>query len=138
MEPIERNFYQQAKVEAIIEEINETEEDREDMIAFLNFLKEDKEANPKQPDPEKIKWFEDLAEGVIEFAKNCYLDLRMRISEEYIGSIIFETSYFELTAFDDLVVRKFWLYLCQRGRFTITHKEEAFSMEFQFDLSVRE
>jgi len=86
----------------------------------------------------KLKWFENLAPGVIEFAKNCDLNLRMRLTGDCCGSILFETSYFELTAHDDEVIRKFWLYLCQRGQLTITHTEETFRMEFLFALYDKE
>lgn len=137
MEPIEKNYYKQAKLEAVIDQFNEKEEDRQEFREFLLHIEAQREANPPEPDTEKVRWFEELAPCVIEFAKNCMLDLRMEITEEFIGKIRFESCLFELTGFDDLVVRKFWGYLCQRGRLAILHKTDTFTMEFQFDLSKR-
>ena len=137
METIERNYYQKAKLEAMIDQINETEEERQGIRECLLHIEAEKEANPPVADAEKVKWFEELAPGVIEFAENCMLDLRMEITEDFIGKIRFESCLFELTGFDDLVVRKFWVYLCQRGRLEILHRTDTFTMEFEFDLSER-
>jgi hypothetical protein len=84
-----------------------------------------------------VEWFQQLPDAVTEFAKNCHLDVCMSMSKNYIGSIVFETSYLELSAFCDPVLPKFWRYLCEHGQLTIAQKKEVFSMEFRFDLRAR-
>ena len=138
MEEIVRNYYTKALQEALAAEENESEEEKEFWVNFLHAHEEQMEQNPRTFSRRKLKWFENLAPGVIEFAKNCDLNLRMRLTGDCCGSILFETSYFELTAHDDEVIRKFWLYLCQRGQLTITHTEETFRMEFLFALYDKE
>lgn len=132
MEELVRHYYTQALQKSLAEE--ETEEEREFWVNFLRETENEVKENPRAFAEEKVKWFESLVPGVIEFAKNCELNLRMRLTSDCCGSILFETSYFELTAFDDEVIRKFWIYLCQRGQLTIAHANDTFKIEFLFAL----
>jgi hypothetical protein len=134
---IEKKFYQQALAKAMLEEINETAEDREKMQQCVARIQERAAKDRPEPDLEKIKWFEQLQDAVIEFSQNCHLDMSMSLNGKFIGTIVFETSYLELSLLDDPIVRKFWVYLCQHGQLTIAQKAEVFSMEFQFDLRRR-
>ena len=133
MEEIVRDYYTQALQRALAEEV-ESEEEREFWVNFLHAHEEQMERHPRSFNEQKLKWFEGLAPTVIEFAQNCELNLRMRLTDDCCGSILFETSYLELTAHDDEVIRKFWLYLCQRGRLTISQSEDTFKIEFLFAL----
>jgi hypothetical protein len=134
---VEKKFYQQALARAIIEELNETPEEQQQLQEYVSMMQERAERYDPQPDPEKLAWFQELPNAVTEFAKNCNLDVYMTVSNRHIGSIVFETSYLELSAFDDPVVPKFWMYLCEHGQLTIAQKKEVFSMEFRFDLRAR-
>jgi hypothetical protein len=131
---LEERFYQQALAESMIEELNETEEDRIKLQEFASMIKALAAQHHAKPDPEKIEWFEHLPGAVVEFAKNCDLDVSMSVNHDFIGSILFETDYLELSSFDDPVIRHFWLYLCQHGQLTIEQKTGMFSIEFRFDL----
>ena len=134
MEEIVRNYYTQALQESLAAEENESEEEKNFWVNFLHAQEEQMAQHPRTLNEQKLKWFEDQAPAVIEFAQNCDLNLRMRLTDDCCGSILFETSYFELTARDDEVIRKFWLYLCQRGRLTISQSEDTFKIEFLFAL----
>ena len=132
MKEIERKFYTESLKKVLEEE--ETEEEKECWVNFLRATEEQIKQHPPSFNVERVKWFEELTQGVIEFAESCALDVKMRLTSDCCGSILFETSYFELSAFDDLAIRQFWLYLCQRGRLTITHANETFKIEFLFAL----
>jgi hypothetical protein len=134
---IEKKFYRQALARAMMEELHETDEMRVEMQEFASMMKARAAQYCPKPSAEKMKWFECLKQGVIEFAENCHLDVCMSVNQNYIGSIVFETSYMELSSFDDPVISKFWIFLCQHGQLTIAQKEEVFSMEFRFDLRAR-
>jgi hypothetical protein len=134
---IEKKFYRQALTRAMIEELQETEEDRVKAQEYVSMMKERAARYCPDPNPEKVTWFEQLADAVEEFAKNCHLDVCMQVTKNFIGSIVFETSYMELSDFEDPLLSKFWMYLCQHGQLTIAHKEDIFSMEFRFDLRLR-
>jgi hypothetical protein len=131
---VDEKFYQQALTKAVLAELNETDEDRTKLQEFASLVKSLAASYCPKPDEKKLEWFHRLPDAVIEFAKSCELDVHMSVNQDYIGLILFETDYMELSSFDDPVIRKFWVYLCQHGHLTIAQKEAVVSIEFRFDL----
>ena len=123
---IERKFY--------TEMLKEIMDNNWDDVRELLHTKGQSEKYIQVLSPEKIKWFENLQKYVLTFAKNGRLDVKMYTSDDWCGIIRFETSYFELSDFDNVILRNFWGYLCQTGQLSITHKETTFMIEFTFKL----
>lgn len=127
-----RKYYTEAMRRIQEEDENQ---DREEMLRILAAVDEYKKRHPTTLNAGRVKWFEALSVRVLDFAEACDLDVVIRTSEEGCGTIEFRTSYFEVSRMGPAETRALWLYLCSEGELSISHYNDVFAIEFQFDLS---
>ena len=129
---IERNYYDEALRQSIIDD--ETE-DKEEMAQMVRDIGKLMEKQVRILDLEKRAWFEGLSGGIIEFAKACSFNVKVWITDSLCGIIRLESSFFELDWRDPSELHAFWTYLqCTADAFNITLCEEVFRIEFHFHL----
>lgn len=134
---IEKDFYTQALNEALAEDTPEEREMFKRMIFEYGKRRNTHENDSpiKVLDQARLKWFKNLTDPTVEFARLLDLNLLMTVQEDLRGYIQFETSYFKIDDKDGTLPMPFWsLLVAAADRTSITHYDEVFRIELFFDL----